>query len=549
MKKIALVYSVPMGEVYEQMGIAYIASFMRKNGWEVKIICLEAEQNALQSIIDYHPAIIGFNVVSSNILKMIEIIQIVKKHISVHCVFGGVGASAEGLEIIDDYDIVDVIVYGEGELTFLELSNRLVNGSDIKGCKGIVYKKNGKIVKEPPRELIEDMDSLPFPARDILFQHSGKMTKQWSAVFLSTSRGCIANCSFCDTFMIRDQPGKIWRGRSAQKVVEEIELIYHKGKYNIFHFQDRSFEDPGMIGYRRMRDIAQGIIDRNLHIAFSIYIRAETWKQEHLPLIELLKKAGLLTVYIGLESGSEYGLEVFNKRASLSDNYETVRLFKQQHVSVIPGFIMFHPYNTFQELRKNIDFLEETKFASINRLLYSKLLPTPKTELYNRINTDNLFKTYNRRTGENIPYNFIDTRIQNLSESVEDEFFDYSDGIYSELIYTELSNLCAWNHKFLAGYMDLYDKVQQMQKYCDEVLLEMNENNARVFRGLIQLAENNADIDALRNYRRQYSFNYESKYKEVQNYKLKFFMHAKRLGYSNDVLGLDILFGNSSSDN
>ncbi|HEX2925004.1 MAG TPA: radical SAM protein, partial [Ruminiclostridium sp.] len=251
---------------------------------------------------------------------------------------------------------LDAIVIGEGEYTTLELIKRLEKAESLSGLEGVWFRqKDGQIVSNPRRKPIEKLDALPFPSRDFL---SGK-----THALISSSRGCIGHCTFCNERNLLNYGGKIWRGRSPENVVDEIESIVKGYGINDFVFSDSSFEDPGTLGLKRIGEIAEKILERGLKIYFTCYIRADTIKESELGLLRLLNSAGLCSVFTGVEAGCDSMLKLFGKRASVTDNEASIELFKKTAIYQRIGFIMFTPETTLQDIEDNVRFLIRTGFC------------------------------------------------------------------------------------------------------------------------------------------------------------------------------------------
>jgi len=157
------------------------------------------------------------------------------------------------------------------------------------------------------------------------------------------------------------QKGKLWRGRSPKRVVDELEYLSKTYGAKVFNFADSSFEDPGKAGKIRAREICEEIIRRNLKISAKVYMRCETFNSEDdVELLKLYKKAGIDMVNPGAEAGSDYELQFYGKNARLEDNFRTIRTLQRLDLFyVLPGFIMFGPNSTRETLMDNIDFLHE----------------------------------------------------------------------------------------------------------------------------------------------------------------------------------------------
>ncbi len=473
--KLALVYGVPFGTIMEQIGIGSIGAYMRRNGYDVKIFCLEAYDNIIDAVIEYKPDYIGFNTVTINLSHMAGLAKKMRDKLDDSCVFfGGVGASGNIKEVLLFYPVVDYVVYGEGEISVYELIERVRKGESVEGCDGIAYRKDGQIIIEKPRDLIVDLDALAFPARDVLIENKDKMMGYLGSAMLETARGCCADCSFCDNYVSRQQRGAIWRGKSVARVVDELQYLVDELQIKRVHFQDRTFEDPGKLGMNRILEIAEEIIHRGIKAEFSICVRAENWNEDNKYILQRLVEAGLFAVQVGIESGNDETLQLYNKRATIEDNIRIINLLEELHIIIDVGFIMFHPYNTFEELRTNIKFLFDHNLGHIKKNLFTQLELTPHTDLYNKILKDSLSpKTF---SGDTLNYGYQDPRIENMirylpKHASDNDSFIICDVIHFELNYLlqKLFFLVSWN------------------KIDESYYLKIKESKEEIFRRLAKL--------------------------------------------------------------
>lgn len=289
----------------EHLGIGYIAAVLREKGEKVDIyeICKEdsLQSNLFKGLLDGTYDIIGFTTTCVT-MKIINnfAYSIKKKNPKSYIVYGGHMATFASDELLERYGFIDFCIVGEGELTFAELVDQLEKKGDLATVKGLVYRKGKKIIINEERELIKNLDLLPFPVRDQFEMHGGKV----QYIRISTSRGCLGSCAFCSNFVGRKQNGPRWRGRSPQNVVDEIEGLTRKYGFSTYDFVDSTFEDPGDAGKERIHKIAETIIERKLNIYYNCCFRAENWRNKDRDLLKLLVKSGLEKVNIGFEAGN-----------------------------------------------------------------------------------------------------------------------------------------------------------------------------------------------------------------------------------------------------
>lgn len=141
----------------------------------------------------------------------------------------------------------DSVINGEGEVTICELFNRISSGLTLSECKGVAYKKDDQIFINPVRELISNMDTIPYATRVMLENN------KYQFACIQSSRGCEGNCAFCsESRFMKDNSNVHWRGRNPKNIIDEIEMIQNKYSVDTFIFCDSSFEDPISYGKERM---------------------------------------------------------------------------------------------------------------------------------------------------------------------------------------------------------------------------------------------------------------------------------------------------------
>ena len=204
----------------------------------------------------------------------------------------------------------DYLVTGEAEETFYELIKEIKEGKDGKSLKNVVYVQEGKIVKNPERPEVQNLDLLPFPAYDKVDMDYYCRPNAWAIrpVYISsfnifTSRGCPYNCNFCVAHTIF---GRRVRFMNPQKVVEHIEYLVQKYKIDAIYFGDESFT----VSKERIYEIFNLLKKRNIKILFGCQTRVNLLDEE---LLKFMKKNGCIQIDLGIESGSDKMLKVINK--------------------------------------------------------------------------------------------------------------------------------------------------------------------------------------------------------------------------------------------
>lgn len=431
------------------MGVGAIAAFVRQHGYTVNIhqCFADKDETAIETAGQVAADIYGFqlNVVNyQNVRAVAEKLR--ENNPEALIVLGGPFQSSLAAPILRNESVFDCMVVGEGELTMVELMRAMSEGPpDFAAIDGIVWRnEKGKIVRNKPRTLIEDLDTLPYPARDFLkdLDHFDKNDGGLlESIRIITSRGCVAQCSFCSVnFYTKLQKGKIWRGRSAENVVDEVEHLTKTYNAKVFNFSDSSFEDPGIKGKQRTRDICNGIIDRGISMSAKVYMRADTMlADEDIDLFRLWKKAGIDVIIIGAEAGSDLELEFYNKRADVDQTARTIERLRDLGLFyVFVGFIMFGPSSTMGSLRENMEFLKKLGLTDNPTHLSNVLMLIRDTAVYATLRAEGRV-TETENFWELPKYTFVDPLAKKAAQHWDGIYYRYrvTDSLNKKLVNME----------------------------------------------------------------------------------------------------------------
>jgi radical SAM superfamily enzyme YgiQ (UPF0313 family) len=238
-KKVVLLDIVKIGNPYvESVGMGSIASLIRQNDYQV-LLCsyLEGSINFGQ-IIDFNPDVVAFSIHHTTFNKVKEACKIILSYFpKIFFIAGGYYATYNYAKILNE-SLIHFVVRGEGEITFLHLLNALNKNEDLKTIDGISYISKKSLIVNVDREFVENLDSLPYPARDVMVQHN------LAHAAIDGARGCSNNCSFCSLQQFWKQGEIKYRSRSIKSIVCEIEYIINNYNVHSFSFLDCSYENP-----------------------------------------------------------------------------------------------------------------------------------------------------------------------------------------------------------------------------------------------------------------------------------------------------------------
>ena len=343
-------------EPYEHLGLGYLCAALRNNGYEAEILSAPLHNLSFRQLVrkirQLRPDLLGFSLKEINARKVLGIIEELR-HVGLksHITLGGHFPTFNHRRILQDYPHINSIVRGEGEETLVDLAETLERGGPLSHVQGLTYRKWYRIIANPPRPLIEDLDRLPFSARD----QTEEVVRQGGGIGISASRGCYANCSFCSIRSFYNaSPGRKWRTRTPKNVVDEIEKLSVNFPQAHFTFIDDQFVGPGEKGKKYAQDIASQILQRGLSIQFILSCRADVIEED---MFSHLKKAGLIKVFLGIESGTQSGLDRFQKNTTVEQNKRALEILKTIGLGYTIAFIFFDPYTTIDEMKGNLEFL------------------------------------------------------------------------------------------------------------------------------------------------------------------------------------------------
>lgn len=368
--------------IYPPLGIAYLSSVLEKNNIECKIIdaaVLKLDQKTIyRQVKQFKPDMIG---ITSNIVTARGAIELGtllrRKFPNTLIVFGGPYATAES-DLVLKHTKGDIVVQGEGELTIVDLIKNLKNLQEIKG---ICYRRGRKIIHNPARELIEDLDSIPFPAYHLLpnFLLYKSRSRKIPIGFLISSRGCPYGCIYCNKNIF----GRRFRMRSPANVLTEIELLV--GRYNVKQID--VLDDNFTLYIPRAEKIFDEVIKRKIKVLFNFQngIRADRLTPK---LVKKMKKAGVYKVGIGIESGDPEIQKIIKKSLSLDKVNRAVRILRKSGIIVVGFFMIGIPGENNMAIQKTIDFAIKVDPHIAN---FSMVVPLPQTEMYEIIKRDGKF--------------------------------------------------------------------------------------------------------------------------------------------------------------
>lgn len=388
--------------VGQPLGLLYLTSYLRMKNPKHHIalidMCLKkyTDEEILLEVEKFNPDVVGFSSMTGEFEVASRIASKIKKvKPGVVNVLGGAHASSDPDSAVECTHF-DYAVIGEGEETFTELVEAVENKLDTSNIKGIYYKRNNCIIRTEDRLPIDDLDKMPFPAWDTLdFEKYFIVSNGYSALLadhrfmpIFTSRGCPYGCVYC-----HNNFGKKTRFRSAESVVDEIEILHRKYKIKDFMVSDDVFN----LDRKRVEAICDLIVSRNLRIklAFPSGLRGDLITPT---ILKKLKKAGTYSICYAIETASPRLQEVIQKHAKIDKLREVIEMTNKAGIFTI-GFFMFGlPSETIDEVKKTIEFAAKTK---LNVASFMVLKPFKGTKIYETLKST---KHMEKLSGSNVDY-------------------------------------------------------------------------------------------------------------------------------------------------
>jgi len=357
---------------FPNVGIAYLASVLKKNKISVKIFDegIGEKESELFALIDtFQPTIIGVTGFSYGYGFLEETIKKLKKYRNIPVIVGGPHIAATKDEIIRTSP-ADFALNGEGEVTFLQFLKQLDKKvPNFYQVPGLIWKKDQEIIQNPPPFFIKDLDKLPFPDYEAFDLEKYPCFAE-KILPIITSRGCPYGCNYCS---IRLSMGRGFRPRSPGNVVAELKHWYKKGFYS-FDINDDCFT----LDLERAEKICDLIIRNKLKIKFQLYngIRVD---RVNLQLLRKMKKAGCSFISYGCESGNQETLNLIKKGITLDQVRKAVDWTNKVGIKNSVNFIIGHKEETYG---KAMDSLRFARSLPTNFVNFFNLVPYPGTEVY-----------------------------------------------------------------------------------------------------------------------------------------------------------------------
>jgi len=367
-------------------GIIQLAAYLEREvqDAEIEVIDCNAEQvdwiELEKRIRSFDPEIVASSALATcNTYLIVRTLEIAKKvNSDILTVTGGQHFTTIAQEMLEAYPEIDVIVRGEGEITFSELVKKASRKAYFSQIKGISFREHGKIIHNPPRPVIKNLDDLPYPGyhfvKDLMHKYHFKASIGPNAPYalIEGSRGCQHRCTFCSQW--RHWNGT-WRSKSPKRVADEMIFCFKNYGSRFIWLTDDNF------GFgKRAEELADAIIQSGISEDLMWFTQArcdDVVRNKN--ILPKLRKSGLRWILLGVENSDESTLKTFRKNITLEDAKEAVKQLKQNDIFAQAMFIIGERKDTAESIASLRVFANELDpdFA-----IFATLTPFPGTKLF-----------------------------------------------------------------------------------------------------------------------------------------------------------------------
>lgn len=355
----------------------YIAANVRaQRDDEIKVVDAFCENLSKEALVDRvikeSPDMVGLNCSTHTFLDSINALIDIRKELpDSTLILGGYHATFAAERILKEYPCVDYIIKGEAENALIQLLQCIESGKKPSNVEGISFFDNGKYISNE-LALIKDLDSLPFPARDLTqaieygYFHRGIRLTIGKFTAINTARGCPFKCSYCSCAAFSQRK---WRHRSAENVVDEMEILFNQGYESCVVVDDNFTFKP-----KRVEKICDLIRSRKIKLQFYCEGRADNASYS---LMKKMKRAGFNVIYFGAENASQHVLDYYNKTITPEQTKKAVKNAKKAGMNVVTSFIFGAPVETREDILNTIDFIKQIRPHAVQINILECLLGTP----------------------------------------------------------------------------------------------------------------------------------------------------------------------------
>lgn len=396
-----------------RLGCYLLAALMKKRGWEADVVYEEVRKIDFDALAEAD--LVGISTITSTAPRAYRIADEVRR-LGVPVIMGGPHVSFLSEEALEHADFV---IRGEGERALMEFTDRFEEGiSDYSEVPNLSYRKDGGIIHNPLAERIKVLDQNPFPDSDLL-KGMKRKGPRFRLIPIQTSRGCPHDCTFCS---VTGMFGKAYRFRSTQNIIEELRL--YDDKRNVLFFCDDNFG----LNPRRARALLNAMIAENFRFKWSTQVRADIVRDEE--LVQLMRKAGCRTVYVGFESVNPDSLKAMKKAQTVEEITQAIRILHRHRLHIHGMFVYGFDEDDWKTIKKTVTFARRAKLNSTQFLI---LTPLPGSRLFSQMQLEKriLFKDWGLYDAHHVvfrPRKLSESRLQRAQIFSHKKFYSIREG-------------------------------------------------------------------------------------------------------------------------
>ncbi len=342
------------------IGICWIASTLEQAGHTVQVLDLmfafKPEKAIMSAIDSFNPNVIGIgirNIDDAHSIFLLEeikkkTIDPCKKHFSGPIIIGGAAVGISGVEMLGYFDL-EYALRGDGEISMLELVDRLQENKPVSGIKGLLIRRNGKIIEKNTPRFENNFEELPFsnPHKYIDLR---AYLRRGANMQIQTKRGCALNCTYC---VYNGLEGSHYRYRNPDDIADEIEMMHKEAGIDTFEFTDSTFNIP----LKHAKAVLRAIAKKKLNIALkSVDLNPGEIDEE---FADMLISSNFVEVGLSVESGSKKILENLSKNYKYEKVLAAEKILHDRNIPLIWVFMMGAPMETKATIQKTFDLIEQ----------------------------------------------------------------------------------------------------------------------------------------------------------------------------------------------
>ncbi len=375
--KVTLVLNINGGfGCFIPLSLLYLGAQLNRNGHETVVLdrrTFSSGDAFLEALRATQSDLIGICLYADGYTTTYRLVNQIRRFDSVPKILvGGPEVTAHRSVVTNVFDNVDYFLAGEAEYTLVKLADCIATGNNegFNSIEGLSCREDGQLIHIPPPAAIEDVDGIAFPDRDLISPANWKKTYYRPGLgrpsdSILTSRGCPFTCKFC----YRTTEG--YRARSPENVLEELAQIHKRGSKGLF-----IIDDNFTLNQKRCTAILEGILERGWKFSIKCRGRVSGMNPD---LLKLMKRAGVHSISLGIESGSQKILDTMDKKTTVEQNYKAIRMIIDSGIQCYADMFLGYPGETRETIRETGDFIMRAKPTGI---LLGALYPLHGTEVF-----------------------------------------------------------------------------------------------------------------------------------------------------------------------